>query len=90
MTNLPIPSTFDKSTVGSVYRVPYQARSHQAKEWANQHSINASAKDKFRICLMLIDVQNTFCIPDYELFVGGRPNNGYAHCQSNFPCKLLD
>ena len=25
---------------------------------------------------MLIDVQNTFCIPDFELYVGGRSGHG--------------
>ena len=25
---------------------------------------------------MLIDVQNTFCIPDFELYVGGRSGRG--------------
>jgi nicotinamidase-related amidase len=28
------------------------------------------------LCLVLVDVQNTFCIPDYELFVGGRSGTG--------------
>jgi len=32
--------------------------------------------DKTRICLLLIDVQNTFCIPGFELFVGGQSGSG--------------
>ena len=30
----------------------------------------------FGPCLLLVDVQNTFCIPGYELFVGGQSGNG--------------
>ena len=29
-----------------------------------------------RVCLLAIDVQNTFCLPDFELFVGGRSGRG--------------
>ena len=35
-----------------------------------------SSDDSFRICLLAVDVQNTFCIPGFELFVGGRSGTG--------------
>jgi nicotinamidase-related amidase len=73
---LPIPPQFDASRVGEVWRVPYQDRAAQAREWANKHNIQPAAEDKTRICLLLIDVQNTFCIPDFELFVGGKSGMG--------------
>ncbi|MGA8178821.1 MAG: hypothetical protein WB792_02100 [Desulfobacterales bacterium] len=73
--DLPIPVHFDPGTVGQVWRVPYQKRSEDAKKWAKQHEIAAASKDTFRICLLLVDVQNTFCIPEFELFVGGRSGN---------------
>ncbi|MFE1748851.1 isochorismatase [Coleofasciculus sp. H7-2] len=72
---LPIPPHFD-AKVGEVWRVPYQQRAADAREWAKKHQISAAAEDKTRICLLLIDVQNTFCIPDFELFVGGRTGTG--------------
>ena len=72
ITQLPIPAHFDRTRVGEVWRVPYQERAVQAKQWAKQHQLAPAAKDKTRICLVPIDVQNTFCIPDFELFVGGR------------------
>lgn len=75
-TQLPIPSFFDVRRVGEVWRVPYQDRATQAKEWAKQHRLQPAAKDKTRLCLMIIDAQNTFCIPDFELFVGGRSGMG--------------
>jgi nicotinamidase-related amidase len=76
ITQLPIPSHFDARRVGEVWRVPYQQRAVQAKNWAKQHQLSPAAEDKTRICLLAIDVQNTFCIPDFELFVGGRSGMG--------------
>ncbi len=73
---LPIPSYFDAQKVGEVWRVPYQERASDAEAWAKQHNLRPAAKDKTRICLMAIDVQNTFCIPGFELFVGGRSGKG--------------
>lgn len=75
-TQLPIPSFFQSHRVSEVWRVPYQDRATQAKEWATQHRLQPAAKDKTRLCLMIIDAQNTFCIPDFELFVGGRSGMG--------------
>jgi nicotinamidase-related amidase len=73
---LPIPEFFTRQTVGSVYRVPYQQRATEAENWAKKHEISPAKSDTTRICLLLIDVQNTFCIPDFELFVGGRSGRG--------------
>jgi nicotinamidase-related amidase len=73
---LPLPPHFDGAKVGEVWRVPYQDRVTEAKGWAKQHNIQPAAEDKTRICLLLIDVQNTFCIPDFELFVGGKSGIG--------------
>ncbi len=75
-TQLPIPEYFDPKKVGEVWRVPYRERAAQAKEWAKQHSIQPAASDTNRICLMIIDAQNTFCLPEFELFVGGRSGTG--------------
>lgn len=75
-TQLPIPAHFAASKVGEVWRVPYQTLAASAKDWANQHQIAPSAHDKTRICLLAIDVQNTFCIPEFELFVSGRSGMG--------------
>jgi nicotinamidase-related amidase len=72
----PIPSFFQPQKVGEVWRVPYQQRAIEAQNWAKQQQITPASQDKFRVCLLLIDVQNTFCIPDFELFVGGRSRMG--------------
>ncbi|HEY9649554.1 MAG TPA: isochorismatase [Coleofasciculaceae cyanobacterium] len=73
---LPIPPNFDTAKVKEVWRVPYQVRATEAREWQQKYNIQSAAEDKTRICLLLIDVQNTFCIPSFELFVGGQSGMG--------------
>jgi nicotinamidase-related amidase len=74
--DLPLPPHFNRDKVGEVWRVPYQERAEQAEKWAKQRKLQPAANDKFRICLLLVDVQNTFCIPGFELYVGGRSGTG--------------
>jgi nicotinamidase-related amidase len=74
--NLPIPDFFDPATVGSVWRIPYEQRAKQARDWAAQHGLQPASVDSKKNWLMLIDVQNTFCIPGFELYVGGRSGRG--------------
>jgi nicotinamidase-related amidase len=73
---LPIPAHFDPSRVSQIWRVPYQQRADEARRWAQQHALQPAAADDIKIALILIDVQNTFCLPDFELFVGGRSGTG--------------
>lgn len=75
-TQLPIPPHFETEKVGEVWRVPYQQRAVEAADWAKKHDIEPAFIDQRRICLLLIDVQNTFCIPGFELFVGGTSGIG--------------
>lgn len=75
-TQLPVPDFFAVEKVNQVYRVPYQDRAIAAREWAQQHGIAPASQDDFRLCLLLIDVQNTFCLPDFELYVAGRSGRG--------------
>ncbi|MEA5583683.1 isochorismatase [Nodularia harveyana UHCC-0300] len=72
---LPLPPHFKSEKVGEVWRVPYQEIAAAAQDWAEQYNIKPAA-DKTKICLLLIDVQNTFCIPGFELFVGGKTGTG--------------
>jgi nicotinamidase-related amidase len=73
---LPIPPHFNPGKVGEVWKVAYQERAADAAKWARQHLLQPASRDKFRISLLLVDVQNTFCIPDFELFVGGASGTG--------------
>lgn len=76
MAELPIPPHFDPARVGEIWRVRYQERAADAEAWARAHGIPPSAEDQVTVCLLLVDVQNTFCIPEFELFVGGRSGSG--------------
>jgi len=69
---LPIPAHFRQAQVDKVWKVDYQKRAAEAEQWSERYKIKPAARDKKRICLMLVDVQNTFCIPGFELFVAGR------------------
>jgi nicotinamidase-related amidase len=62
--------------VGEVWKVPYQERAAQARAWAASHGIPPASEDAFRVVLVAVDVQNTFCIPGFELYVGGRSGTG--------------
>jgi nicotinamidase-related amidase len=73
---LPVPEFFDPGRVGAVWRVPYEDRAVEAEAWAARHGLGPAAGDSFRLCLLAVDVQNTFCIPGFELFVGGRSGTG--------------
>jgi len=75
-TLLPIPPHYDADKTGEIWKVAYQERAQQASQWASEHRISPAASDKFKIALIAIDVQNTFCIPGFELFVGGRSGIG--------------
>ena len=75
-TQIPITPHFNPAKVGEIWRVPYQKIAAEAETYAVQQQIQPSALDKNRVCLLLIDVQNTFCIPDFELFVGGQTGTG--------------
>ena len=75
-SQLPIPEFFNPQQVGSVWRIHYEERARQARDWARQHGLQPASADSTKTWLMLIDVQNTFCIPEFELYVGGRSGRG--------------
>jgi nicotinamidase-related amidase len=72
MRELPVPAHFDAGRAGEVWRVPYEDRAREAPAWAETHGLRPAAEDSFRVCLVVVDVQNTFCVPGFELFVRGR------------------
>jgi len=76
MKELPVPPHFDPASLGRVWRVPYQERAQEARAWVQEHAITPASQDKFRIALLAVDVQNTFCLPEFELYVAGRSGTG--------------
>ncbi len=73
---LSIPSHFNPDRVSEVWRVPYQERAEEAERWAKENNLPPASRDKFRMSLVPVDVQNTFCIPGFELYVAGRSGTG--------------
>jgi len=76
MRELPVPPHFDPDRVGEIWSVSYERRAQDAREWARAHDVRAAGEDQLRICLLAVDVQNTFCIPEFELFAAGRSGTG--------------
>jgi nicotinamidase-related amidase len=72
---LPLPHHYDKDMVSEVWRVPYAQRESEAIEWAEKYGVQQAIADKLKIALIAIDIQNTFCIPGFELFVAGSTGN---------------
>ena len=73
---LPLPPHWNPDRVGEVWRVDYAARFEDAERWRAEQSVRPAADDRFRIALVVVDVQNTFCTPGFELFVAGRSGTG--------------
>jgi nicotinamidase-related amidase len=85
---LPVPPHFDPERVGEVWRVPYEERASNAAAWARAHGLRPAADDSRRIALLLVDVQNTFCLRDFELFVPGAVDDSRRICE--FVYRNLD
>lgn len=88
MQNLPLPEHFIQENADKIYKVDYQAIANSAYIYAKKHNINPSCSDTNRICLVIVDVQNTFCIPGFELFVAGRSGKD-AVIDSIRLCKFI-
>lgn len=70
------PHFFDPEQLSSVFRVDYEKCAAEAAYYARAHNIKPACQDQEKIGLLLVDVQNTFCVPGFELFVGGASGNG--------------
>jgi len=73
---LPPPGHYRPERAEEVYRVEYQKLYGEARKYANEHGVQPASRDKRRVALLLVDVQNTFCLPDFELFAAGRSGKG--------------
>jgi len=73
---LPVPPHFVAEKMEGIWRVAYQERAEDAAQWARRHGLSPAAEDRFTLCLLAVDVQNTFCTPGFELFVRGRSGTG--------------
>ena len=78
---LPVPGHYHPEKVGQVWKVDYQNIAENAEKWQEEYGLQPSAKDEKRIFLLLVDIQNTFCTPEFELFVAG--SSGMAAVEDN-------
>lgn len=72
----PFPDFYNPENIASVYRIDYARLAALAPAYRRMNGIQPSSADRQKTWLMLIDVQNTFCIPGFELYVGGRGGMG--------------
>ena len=81
MAEVPVPEHFEPGRAGEVWHVPYGERALEAQAWAEQHQLRPALEDAFRVCLVAVDVQNTFCVPGYELYVQGAERDNARLCE---------
>ncbi|MDB5184961.1 MAG: hypothetical protein JWN38_769 [Candidatus Saccharibacteria bacterium] len=71
--SLSLPVNYDPANVVNDARwIDYAATQAAAIDWRRQHGLKAAATDRTKIGVLGIDVQNTFCHPQGELYVGGH------------------
>ncbi|OGO20532.1 MAG: isochorismatase [Chloroflexi bacterium RBG_16_48_8] len=85
---LPLPPYFNPDKVSQLWRVSYEERFRDALQWSKLQSIPPAHEDSLGVCLILVDVQNTFCLPDFELYVRGRSGTG-AIDDNRRLCKFI-
>lgn len=71
MNTMTLPAFYDPNNVVSDRWINYAELQAEAARTRKQYGIKASATDKFKLGVLAIDVQNTFCDPQGELFVAG-------------------
>jgi nicotinate phosphoribosyltransferase len=58
------------------YRPQAGALFEAAARWRAQHALQPAAVDARRVCLLVVDAQKDFCLPEGALYVGGRSGRG--------------
>jgi len=74
--DLPLPPHYDSGRLGEVWRPQTEALAEQADGWRERHDLKPGAEASPRVALLLVDLQNSFCTPGFELFVTGRSGRG--------------
>lgn len=74
---LPLPTHYDPANVVNDTRwIGYTGTEAAALAWRKRFGLRASATDRRKVAMLVIDAQNTFCHPKGELFVGGMSGQG--------------
>jgi nicotinamidase-related amidase len=67
---LPVPDFYDPAMTSQIWQVPYSKRIAEGEEWAEEYCISDFTSTNPELTLLMIDVQNTFCIPHTEQWGG--------------------
>ncbi len=83
---LQLPSLYDPTRVGDLFFVEYEKVAAEARAWAEQNDVPPAATDIPSVCLMVIDMQNTFAPmnsmpPMSNLPVGGALEDVQRVCE---------
>jgi nicotinamidase-related amidase len=81
VAELPIPPHFDPWRTGEIWRVEYDAVADAAQAWGEQHGLRPAIDNGLRVCVVAVDVQNTFCVPGFELYVQGAEQDNVRLCE---------
>jgi len=74
---LPLVPGWDPGRAADYHWLPDQQKLlDTAADWRRAHGIRPAGGDRFKIHLLLIDVQKDFCHPEGTLYVGGRSGTG--------------
>ncbi len=76
MNTMNLPRFYDKADVVSDRWIDYAALQAEARRVRVASGIKAATTDKFKLGVLAIDVQNTFCNPQGELYVAGMSGTG--------------
>ena len=85
---LPIPSFYDRSSTSQVYAVDYLTRARDAGYWRQRHGVTKAVEDEVKVCLLLVDLQLTFCNPTFELYAAGPSGRGATDDVGNI-CEFI-
>src|SRR3954467_209476 len=79
--DLPLPPHWDPALVEEVWRVDYEERAREAEKWGRHWGAATPGTDDPRVALLIVDAQNTFCTPGFELYVPGAPADNRRLCE---------
>lgn len=76
----PLPSFYHPKKVSDIYMIDYPGITQEARQYSQNHQIKPFFHDSTRICLLGIDIQNTFVQKNGELPVTGALDDTIRTC----------
>lgn len=76
IAKMPVPDLFKPDRGVDIWEPGMTAIEDTARQWAADHRVEHHGTDAVKVAFVPIDVQLSFCNPNFELFVGGRSGTG--------------